>query len=99
VKNYPNKQKDLFLNLTEKGIFQLMNGIKNKNIGQALFNIEIRKSSFKILIEILYNNEILQNIFCEKFNLNPIGNIICLNWFPSTLSELVNIDPSRMTII
>jgi hypothetical protein len=50
------------------------------------------------MIEILYNNEILQNIFCEKFNFNPIGNAICLNWFPKILKENVNIDASKINI-
>jgi hypothetical protein len=50
------------------------------------------------MIEILYNNEILQNIFCEKFNFNPIGNAICLNWFPKILKEHVNIDASKTNI-
>jgi hypothetical protein len=44
------------------------------------------------LIELIYNNEVLQNIFCEKFNFNPIGNVICLNWFPKTLKEHLTLD-------
>ncbi len=44
------------------------------------------------MIELLYNNEVLQNIFCEKFNFNPIGNVICFNWLPKTLKENVKID-------
>jgi hypothetical protein len=46
----------------------------------------------KVLIDLLYNNEVLQNIFCEKFNFNPIGNIICLNWLPKYLKENIRID-------
>ena len=42
----------------------------------------------------IYNNEVLQNIFCEKFNFNPIGNTIVLNWFPIILKENLNLDGS-----
>jgi hypothetical protein len=34
----------------------------------------------------------LQNIFCEKYNFNPIGNVICLNWLPSIFKDKVNLD-------
>lgn len=44
------------------------------------------------MIELLNGNEVLQNIFCEKFNFNPIGNVICLNWLPSVLKENLKID-------
>ena len=43
-------------------------------------------------MELLYNNEVLQNIFCEKFNFNPIGNVICLNWLPKDLKDNLKID-------
>lgn len=52
----------------------------------------IRKLGFKIISDLLYNNEVLQNIFCEKFNFNPIGNVICINWLPSVLKEKIAID-------
>lgn len=54
----------------------------------------IRKMSFLVLIDLLYNNEVLQNIFCEKYNFNPIGNVICLNWLPPIFKEKVTIDTS-----
>ena len=55
-------------------------------------NENIRKLSFITIINLLYNNEVLQNIFCEKFNFNPIGTVICINWLPSIFKEKVNID-------
>lgn len=48
----------------------------------------------KFLIELIYNNEVLQNIFCEKFNFNPIGSAIVLNWFPTILKDNLNLDGS-----
>jgi len=80
-------QKEVFINLSDKGISKIMLTMKNDNI-------ELRKISGKLLIELLNNNEVLQNIFCEKFNFNPIGNIICLNWFPKILKENLNMDGS-----
>ena len=37
-------------------------------------------------------SEILQNIFCEKYNFNPIGNVIVLNWFPSELKSKIKLN-------
>lgn len=55
-------------------------------------NETIRKMSFLVLINLLYNNEVLQNIFCEKYNFNPIGNVICINWLPSIFKEKITLD-------
>lgn len=55
-------------------------------------NETIRKMSFLTIINVLYNNEVLQNIFCEKFNFNPIGNVICINWLPSVFKERITLD-------
>lgn len=85
LKNSDKYQKDIFMNLTDKGLNQLLSLMKNKNEN-------LRKLSFMVLILILYNNENLQNIFCEKYNFNPIGNVICLNWLPSIFKEKVNLD-------
>jgi hypothetical protein len=54
--------------------------------------LDTRKNACKVLIELLNNNEVLQNIFCEKFNFNPIGNVICFNWLPRLLKENLKID-------
>jgi len=78
-------QKDIFINLSDRGLTKLLNGIKDNNV-------ELRKASAKALIDLISNNEVLQNIFCEKFNFNPIGSVICLNWFPKYLKEHVKID-------
>lgn len=40
----------------------------------------------------LYNNASLQNAFCEKFNFNPVGNLICLNWLPKNFKGVIQID-------
>ena len=85
LKNSDKYQKDIFLNLSDKGLNQLLTLMKNKNEN-------LRKLSFIVLILILHNNENLQNIFCEKYNFNPIGNVICLNWLPSIFKEKVNLD-------
>jgi hypothetical protein len=61
--------------------------------------VEVRKTSCKVIIELLNNNEVLQNIFCEKFGFNPIGNVICLNWLPRTLKENIKIDERVITEI
>lgn len=78
-------QKDVFINLTDKGLLKLFSMIKDHSE-------EIRKLACRVLIELLYNNEVLQNIFCEKFNFNPIGNVICINWLPKYLKENLTID-------
>jgi hypothetical protein len=78
-------QKDIYVFLSDKGITKLLTSLKENNI-------EIRRTTCKVLLEMLYNNELLQNIFCEKFNFNPIGNVICLNWLPKYLKENIKID-------
>jgi hypothetical protein len=82
-------QKELFIQLSEKGLNKLLNGMKD-------LNVDIRKLSAKVMIDLIYNNEILQNIFCEKFNFNPIGSVICINWVPKFFKETVNIDDTIM---
>ena len=73
-------KKDIFLNLSDRGLNRLLSLLKYQNE-------EIRKKSFKVLVMLLNKSEILQNIFCEKFNFNPIGNIIVMNWLPLELKN------------
>lgn len=82
-------QKELFIQLSEKGLNKLLNGMKDQNT-------DVRKLSAKVMIDLIFNNEILQNIFCEKFNFNPIGSVICINWIPKVFKETINIDESIM---
>ncbi len=74
--------KEIFISLSEKGLKKVVNGLKSNSS-------ELRSLNLKFIIELLNGNDVLQNIFCEKFNFNPIGNVICLNWFPSLLRECV----------
>lgn len=69
----------------ERGINKLYNLLKGDNI-------DVRIISAKIFIELLNNNETLQHLFCEKFNFNPFGNVICLNWLPRNFKNNVLID-------
>lgn len=78
-------QKEIFIQLSEKGLNKLLNGMRD-------VNPEIRKLSAKVMIDLISNNEILQNIFCEKFNFNPIGSVICINWVPKFFKEIITID-------
>lgn len=78
-------KKDAFLNLSEKGLNKLFSLFKHQNES-------IRKHSFKVIALLLNGSEILQNIFCEKFNFNPIGNVIVLNWLPSELKNKLKLN-------
>lgn len=78
-------KKDAFLNLSEKGFNKLFSLFKHQNDS-------IRKNSFKVIALLLTESEILQNIFCEKYNFNPIGNVIVLNWFPSELKSKIKLN-------
>lgn len=78
-------KKDAFLNLSEKGLNKLFSLFKHQNES-------IRKNSFKVIALLLNRSEILQNIFCEKFNFNPIGNVIVLNWLPSELKNKLKLN-------
>ena len=78
--NLERHKKDIFLNLSDRGLNRLLSLLKSQNE-------EIRKKSFKVLVMLLNKSEILQNIFCEKFNFNPIGNIIVMNWLPLELKN------------
>ena len=57
--NLSKNQKDIFVFLSDKGLEKLTDMIK-------MDNIEISKLSFQCLQNILYKNEILINIYCEK---------------------------------
>jgi len=82
-------QKEIFIQLSEKGLNRLLNGMRD-------INSDIRKLSAKVMIDLIAGNEILQNIFCEKFNFNPIGSVICINWVPKFFKEIISIDESLL---
>ena len=73
-------KKDIFLNLTDKGLNKLLQLLK-ANL------VDLRKNSFKVLVNLFSGSEILQNLFCEKYNFNPIGNVIVINWLPAELKN------------
>ena len=54
-------------------------------------NIEIGKLAFSCLMNILYQNEVLVNIYCEKYGFNPVGNVICINWLPKVFEEKISL--------
>ena len=75
--NLSKNQKDIFVFLSDKGLEKLTDMIK-------IDNVEISKLSFLCLLNILYKNEVLVNIYCEKYGFNPVGNVICINWLPKS---------------
>ena len=82
--NLQKNQKDIFVFLSDKGLEKLTEMIK-------MDNIEISKLSFLCLINILHKNEILVNIYCEKYGFNPVGNVICINWLPKIFEEKISL--------
>ena len=80
--NLSKNQKDIFVFLSDKGLEKLTDMIKSDNT-------EISKLSFQCLVNILYKNEILVNIYCEKYGFNPVGNVICINWLPKIFEEKI----------
>ena len=82
--NLSKNQKDVFVFLSDKGLEKLTEMIK-------MDNEEISKLSFLCLINILYKNDILVNIYCEKYGFNPVGNVICINWLPKIFEEKISL--------
>ncbi len=82
--NLSKNQKDIFVLLSDKGLEKLTDMIK-------MDNLEISKLSFLCLINILYKNEVLVNIYCEKYGFNPVGNVICINWLPKVFEEKISL--------
>ena len=82
--NLSKNQKDIFVFLSDKGLEKLTEMIK-------MDNEEISKLSFLCLINILYKNDILVNIYCEKYGFNPLGNVICINWLPKIFEEKISL--------
>ena len=82
--NLSKYQKDIFVFLSDKGLEKLTNMIKMENI-------EIGKLAFSCLMNILYQNEVLVNIYCEKYGFNPVGNVICINWLPKVFEEKISL--------
>ena len=80
LSNGERHKKEIFLNLSDKGLNKLLALLKANNI-------EVRKNAFKVIVNLLSGSEILQNLFCEKYNFNPIGNVIVINWLPSELKS------------
>ena len=85
IRTNEKNQKEIFIQLSEKGLNKLLNGMRD-------VNLDIRRHSAKVMIDLISNNEILQNIFCEKFNFNPIGSVICINWIPKHFKETIEVD-------
>jgi hypothetical protein len=78
-------KRDGYLALSDKGLKRLF----------ALFKSEnelIRKNSFKVVALLLSGDEVLQNIFCEKFSFNPVGNVIVLNWMPQEMKSKLKLN-------
>ena len=82
--NLSKYQKDVFVFLSDKGLEKLTEMIKMENL-------EISKLSFLCLMNILYKNEVLVNIYCEKYGFNPVGNVICINWLPKVFEEKISL--------
>ena len=82
--NLSKNQKDIFVFLSDKGLEKLTDMIK-------IDNVEISKLSFLCLVNILYKNEVLVNIYCEKYGFNPVGNVICINWLPKVFEEKISL--------
>ena len=82
--NLSKNQKDIFVFLSDKGLEKLTDMIK-------MDNIEISKLSFLCLLNLLYKNEVLINIYCEKYGFNPVGNVICINWLPKVFEEKISL--------
>jgi hypothetical protein len=82
--NLSKNQKDIFVFLSDKGLEKLTDMIK-------MDNLEISKLSFLCLVNILYKNEVLVNIYCEKYGFNPVGNVICINWLPKVFEEKISL--------
>ena len=82
--NLSKNQKDIFVFLSDKGLEKLTEMIK-------IDNVEISKLAFLCLINILYKNDILVNIYCEKYGFNPVGNVICINWLPKVFEEKISL--------
>ena len=80
LSNGEKHKKEIFLNLSDKGLNKLLALLKANNV-------EVRKNAFKVIVNLLSGSEILQNLFCEKYNFNPIGNVIVINWLPSELKN------------
>ena len=84
LSNNDRYKKEIFLSLSDRGLNRLLALLRTNRE-------DIRKEAFKVLVHLLKNSEILQNIFCEKFNFNPIGNVIVLNWLPDGLKDKIKI--------
>ena len=82
--NLSKNQKDIFVFLSDKGLEKLTEMIK-------MDNTEISKLSFLCLVNILYKNEVLVNIYCEKYGFNPVGNVICINWLPKVFEDKISL--------
>ena len=82
--NLSKNQKDIFVFLSDKGLEKLTEMIK-------IDTVEISKLSFLCLVNILYKNEVLVNIYCEKYGFNPVGNVICINWLPKVFEDKISL--------
>ena len=82
--NLSKNQKDIFVYLSDKGLEKLTDIIK-------IDNVEISKLSFLCLVNLLYKNEVLVNIYCEKYGFNPVGNVICINWLPKVFEDKISL--------
>ena len=48
-------------------------------------------TSFLYNIFTKHKNEVLVNIYCEKYGFNPVGNVICINWLPKVFEDKISL--------
>ena len=84
---------------------QVTNEIFNKIDKNILFsklnsdNLTIRILSLKIILLLLSMNKSNQKELLYYFNFFPIGSLICLNWFPSQLKQILNNEDNLMVYL
>lgn len=83
--NLSKVQKELYACLSIKGFEKLTEIIRYDNP-------EVGKLAFICLINLLHKNEILINLYCERFGFSAVGNVVCINWLPKEFEEKVTLN-------
>ncbi|EGR31177.1 hypothetical protein IMG5_116480, partial [Ichthyophthirius multifiliis] len=73
-------QKEIFDSLTTNDLNKILSNIEDKNI-------KLRKTSCRFLCEILYENNLIQEIFCQLIGILNLNGKICLNKINSSFFQ------------
>ncbi|KAL4490354.1 hypothetical protein ABPG72_004393 [Tetrahymena utriculariae] len=85
-------QTEIFNSLTTNDLLKILSNIEDKNL-------KLRKTSCRFLCELLYDNNQVQDLFCELTGVLPIDGKVCVNKIPESFNQHMRFIPEILEIV